>query len=66
MTMIEDNAEYEKKTVQCKNCENFISFYFKPKGQPLIGNWFCNLLCIDRYEKKQKKLKENLTEKTLS
>lgn len=63
--MIDDDVEYEKVTVQCKNCERFISFYFKPKGQPLIGNWFCNLLCIDKFENKQRKIKEGITEQML-
>lgn len=66
MAMVDDSTEHEKVTVKCKNCERFISFFFKPKGQPLIGNWFCNLICIDKYETRQRKIKEGITKKTLN
>jgi len=65
MAMMDDNVQHDKVTVSCKNCDKFITFFYKPKGQPLIGSFFCTLLCIDQYEKKQKKAKENLTEQTL-
>ena len=65
MAMVDDHTEYEKITVCCKNCDNYIAFFFKPKGQPLIGNWYCNLKCISDHETKQRKAKENLTEQTL-
>lgn len=68
MAMYDDEAkdQYRRVEISCKNCDRFIVFLIVPKNQPVIGKPFCNLKCIDEYETKQKKIKENLTEKTLN
>ncbi len=66
MTMYEDSHEHKQITVECKFCDKFIAFMQVPKQEPIVGDFYCNLKCINDHEKKMKKEKENITEKTLS
>ena len=67
MTMVDNNdIRYRRVEVACANCNKFFGFLMVPEAQPIIGKFYCNLKCINDYEKKRINKKEQLTEKTLS
>lgn len=67
--MYEDDSDNDKKykrvETSCKNCSRFFGFVMRPVNEVFLGEFFCNLKCIDEYETKQRKIKEGITEKTL-
>jgi len=65
MTMYDDSHDNKQITVECKFCGNFILYMQVPKQEPIVGDFFCNLKCINDQEKKMKKGKENINKKTL-
>ena len=67
MAMYDDETKDQYKEIEfsCKNCDRHILFLIVPKNQPVLGEPFCNLKCIEDYVEKQKKIKENMTEHTL-
>ena len=58
--------KYKKVETNCKNCDKFFGFLMRPVNEIFIGDFFCNLKCIDEFEKKQRKIKEGITEQTLN
>ena len=64
--MYDDDHKSKQITVECKNCGRFIMFMVIPQAEPKVIDFYCNLKCIDEYERKQRKTKEGITEQTLS
>lgn len=50
--------KYKRVETSCKNCSRFFGFLMRPANEVFIGDFFCNIKCMDEYETKQRGIKE--------